>query len=57
MQDISERTGLELTAPTTNEFGDRNIAMAMANSSYIQQIKDDTGTEDEFGMFPDPTWR
>ena len=35
----------------TNEFGDRNIAMAMANSSYIQQIKDDTGTEDEFGMF------
>ena len=34
-----------------NEFGDRNIAMAMANSSYIQQIKDDTGTEDEFGMF------
>ena len=41
----------------TNEFGDRNIAMAMANSSYIQQIKDDTGTEDEFGMFLDPTWR
>ena len=44
----------------TNEFGDRNIAMAMANSSYIQQIKDDTGTEDEFGMFLIPlgnnTW-
>ena len=44
----------------TNEFGDRNIAMAMANSSYIQQIKDDTGTEDEFGMFLTPlgdnTW-
>ena len=44
----------------TNEFGDRNIAMAMANSSYIQQIKDDTGTEDEFGMFliplGDNTW-
>ena len=43
-----------------NEFGDRNIAMAMANSSYIQQIKDDTGTEDEFGMFliplGDNTW-
>ena len=43
-----------------NEFGDRNIAMAMANSSYIQQIKDDTGTEDEFGMFLIPlggnTW-
>lgn len=44
----------------TNEFGDRNIAMAMANSSYIQQIKDDAGTEDEFGMFliplGDNTW-
>ena len=44
----------------TNEFGDRNIAMATANSSYIQQIKDDTGTEDEFGMFliplGDNTW-
>ena len=44
----------------TNEFGDRNIAMAMANSSYIQQIKDDTGTEDEFGMslipLGDNTW-
>ena len=44
----------------TNEFGDRNIAMAMANSSYIQQIKDDTGTEDEFAMFliplGDNTW-
>ena len=30
------------------------------NSSYIQQIKDDTGTEDEFGMFliplGDNTW-
>ena len=43
-----------------NEFGDRNIAMAMANSSYIQQIKDDTVTEDEFGMFliplGDNTW-
>ena len=43
-----------------NEFGDRNIAMAMATSSYIQQIKDDTGTEDEFGMFliplGDNTW-
>ena len=43
-----------------NEFGDRNIAMAMANSSYILQIKDDTGTEDEFGMFliplGDNTW-
>lgn len=44
----------------SNEFGDRNCAMAMANSSYIQQIKDDTATEDEFGMFliplGDNTW-
>lgn len=35
----------------SNEYGDRNIAMAMANSSYIKQIKEDTGTEDEFGLF------
>jgi raffinose/stachyose/melibiose transport system substrate-binding protein len=34
-----------------NEFGDRNCAMAMANSSYIQQIIDETGTTDEFGLF------
>lgn len=34
-----------------NDFGDRNIAMAMANSSFIKQIKDDTGTADEFGLF------
>ncbi len=34
-----------------NMFGDRKIAMAMANSSYIQQIKDETGTTDEFGLF------
>ncbi len=34
-----------------NEFGDRAIAMAMANSSYIKQIKEDTGTTDEFGLF------
>jgi raffinose/stachyose/melibiose transport system substrate-binding protein len=34
-----------------NEFGDRNCAMAMANSSYIQQILDETGTSDEFGLF------
>ena len=43
-----------------NEFGDRTIAMAMANSSYIKQIKEDTGTEDEFGLFliplGDNTW-
>ncbi|WP_130838392.1 ABC transporter substrate-binding protein [Lachnoclostridium sp. Marseille-P6806] len=35
----------------SNEFGDRTCAMAMANSSYIQQIKEDTGTGDEFGLF------
>lgn len=35
----------------SNEFGDRNCAMAMANSSYIKQIKEDTGTTDEFGLF------
>ncbi|QHQ62358.1 extracellular solute-binding protein [Anaerocolumna sedimenticola] len=35
----------------SNEFGDRNVAMAMANSSFIKQIKDDTGTADEFGLF------
>ena len=34
-----------------NMFADREIAMAMANSSTIQQIKDETGTADEFGMF------
>lgn len=34
-----------------NEYGDRNIAMAMANSSYIKQIQEETGTEDEFGLF------
>ena len=42
------------------EYGDRTIAMAMANSSYIQQIKADTGTTDEFDMFliplGDNTW-
>ncbi len=35
----------------TNEFGDRSIAMAMANSSIIKQIKEDTGTTDEYAMF------
>ncbi|MDO4522956.1 MAG: ABC transporter substrate-binding protein [Eubacteriales bacterium] len=43
-----------------NEFGDRNCAMAVANSSFIKQIKEDTGTEDEFGLFLEPfgdnTW-
>ena len=34
-----------------NEFGDRNCAMAMANSSFIKQIQEETGTEDEFGLF------
>lgn len=34
-----------------NDFGDRKIAMAMRNSSYIKQIKDETGTTDEFGLF------
>jgi len=34
-----------------NEYGDRNIAMAMNNASFIRQIQEDTGTEDEFGMF------
>jgi len=35
----------------SNEFGDRTCAMAMANSSYIKQIQEDTGTSDEFGLF------
>jgi len=35
----------------SNEFGDRTCAMAMANSSFISQIKSDTGTSDEFGLF------
>ena len=34
----------------SNDFADRKVAMAMANSSYIKQIKDDTGTKDEFGL-------
>ena len=37
-----------------NEFGDRNCAMALANSSFIKQIKEETGTEDEFGLFLEP---
>lgn len=32
-----------------NMFGDRSIAMA--NSSFIQQIKDETNTTDEYGLF------
>ncbi len=34
-----------------NDFGDRKVAMAMANSSLINQIKEETGTSDEFGLF------
>ncbi|MDO5423357.1 MAG: ABC transporter substrate-binding protein [Eubacteriales bacterium] len=37
-----------------NEFGDRNCAMALANSSYIKQIQEETGTTDEFGLFLEP---
>ncbi len=43
-----------------NEFADRTCAMALANSSFIKQIQDETGTTDEFGMFLEPladnTW-
>lgn len=38
----------------TNEFGDRNIAMCMGNGGTIKRIKDETGTEDEFGLFINP---
>ncbi len=34
-----------------NMFADRSIGMAMANSSYIQQIQNETDTTDEFGLF------
>jgi raffinose/stachyose/melibiose transport system substrate-binding protein len=34
----------------TNMFGDREIAMAMANPGFINQVKEETGTEDEFGL-------
>ncbi len=34
-----------------NMFADRTIGMAMANSSTIQQIKDETGSTDEYGLF------
>ncbi|MDD2459081.1 MAG: ABC transporter substrate-binding protein [Eubacteriales bacterium] len=34
-----------------NLFGDRSIAMAMANPGYINQIKEETGSTDEFGLF------
>ena len=35
----------------SNDFGDRKCAMAMANSSFIKQIQEDTKTTDKFGMF------
>lgn len=35
----------------TNMFADRDIAMAMANPGYINQVKQETGTQDEFGLF------
>ena len=35
----------------TNMFADRDIAMAMANPGYINQVKQETGTKDEFGLF------
>lgn len=34
-----------------NEFADRNCGMAMANSSFIKQIQDETDSEDEYGLF------
>lgn len=34
-----------------NELGDRNYAMTNANSSFIKQLQDETGTKDEFGLF------
>lgn len=43
-----------------NAFADRTTGMAMANSSFIRQVKEDTGTSDEFGLFliplDDNTW-
>lgn len=35
----------------TNALADREAAMCISSSSYIKQIKEDTGTEDEFDMF------
>lgn len=34
-----------------NLFADRKIAMAMANPGYINQVIEETGTKDEFGLF------
>jgi len=35
----------------SNMFGDREIAMAMANPGFINQVITETGTTDEFGLF------
>ena len=44
----------------SNEFADRTVAFTIENSGTIKQIKDDTGTTDEFGLFlcplGDNTW-
>lgn len=34
-----------------NMFADREIAMAMSNPGFINQVKNETGTTDEFGLF------
>lgn len=34
-----------------NMFADRQIAMAMANPGFINQVKSETDTKDEFGLF------
>lgn len=34
-----------------NMFGDRTIAMSMENPGYINQIAEETGSKDEFGIF------
>ena len=43
-----------------NEYGDRTIAFAMNNSSYVKMLQDELDTTDEFGMFliplGDNTW-
>ena len=43
-----------------NEYGDRTIAMALNNSSYVKMLQDELDTTDEFGMFliplGDNTW-
>jgi raffinose/stachyose/melibiose transport system substrate-binding protein len=34
-----------------NDFADRKIAMAMANSSFIKQIQSETASTDQYGLF------